>query len=85
MNEMKNPPGRSRPQKPRRLKPRAAFRQPGVLVLLVAASMAFGCGSGGGDDGPPPPPPEESDIWDRMNWDQGSWALYLVSTVDTLG
>ena len=79
MNEMKNPPGRSRAQKPRRLKPRAAFRQAGVLVLLVAASMAFG----GGDDGPPPP--EESDIWDRMNWDQGSWALYLVSTVDTLG
>jgi hypothetical protein len=82
MNEMKNPPGRSRPQKPRRLKPRAAFRQAGVLVLLVAASMAFGCGSGGGDD---PPPPEESDIWDEMSWDEGSWALYLVSPVDTLG
>ena len=82
MNEMKNPPGRSRPQKPRRLKPRAAFRQPGVLVLLVAASMAFGCGSGGGDD---PPNPEKSDIWDEMSWDEGSWALYPVSTVDTLG
>ncbi len=82
MNEMKNPPGRSRPQKPRRLKPRAAFRQAGVLVLLVAASMAFGCGSGGGDDGPTP---EESDVWDEMSWDEGSWALYPAPTEDTLG
>jgi hypothetical protein len=57
MNEVNNPPGRSRPQKPRRLKPRAACRQTGVLVLLVAASMAFGCGSGGGGSKGTPAPP----------------------------
>jgi hypothetical protein len=54
----------------------------GVLVLLVAASMAFACG-GSSDD--PTPPPEESDIWDKMNWDQGSWGLHRVSAADTLG
>jgi hypothetical protein len=53
-----------------------------VLVLLVAASMAFACG-GSSDD--PTPPPEESDIWDKMNWDQGSWGLHRVSAADTLG
>jgi hypothetical protein len=77
-----NPPGRGRSQQARTLTLRAAFRQPRVLVLLVAAAMAFGCGSSGGDA---PPPPEESDIWDEMSWDEGSWALYHVPTVDTLG
>jgi hypothetical protein len=86
MNEMKNPPGRSRPQKPRRLKPRAAFRQPGVLVLLVAASMAFACGGGGSSDTPVIPPENpESDIWDLMNWDEGTWGLHRVLAADTLG
>jgi len=82
MIEMKNSPGRSRPQRALRLKPRAVGRQTGVLVLLVAASMAFACG-GSSDD--PTPPPEESDIWDKMNWDQGSWGLHRVSAADTLG
>lgn len=53
MNEMKNPPGPSRAQKNHSLKPRAVDRQTSVLLLLVAASMAFGCGNSdsGGCDG----------------------------------
>ena len=78
----KNSPSRGRTQKVRGLKEPATYRQTGVLVLLVAAAMAFGCGSSGGDD---PTPPEESDIWDEMSWDEGSWALYHVPTLDTLG
>ncbi len=80
----RNPPGRGRSQQARPLKRRAACRQTGVLVLLVAAAMAFGCGgsSGDGDGGSIP---AESDIWDEMNWDEGFWALRLVPTVDSLG
>ena len=70
----------SRSQKARPLKRRAACPKMGVLVLLVAAALAVGCG---GDAAAPNP--NESDIWDEMSWDEGSWALYPVSPVDTLG
>jgi hypothetical protein len=51
MNEMKNPPGPSRAQKNHSLKPRAVDRQTSVLLLLAAASMAFGCGNSDSDSG----------------------------------
>jgi hypothetical protein len=84
MNEMSNPlhNRRSRSQKARRLKRRATCPQTGVLVLLVAAAMAAGCGDSSDDS---TPPPEEGEIWNEMNWDEGSWALRRVPTVDTLG
>jgi hypothetical protein len=75
---MMNLPGLGRSPQARPVKRRAACRQAGVLVLLIGAAMAFGCDSSG-------TPPEESDIWDEMSWDDGSWALYPVSTLDTLG